>query len=553
MPYDGNGNYVRTHNWTADAANGLDISATEMDQEDNSIAAAISIAVTRDGQGKMGVDFLPNADNTLSLGSGAVRWASLNGTPISQIIPTQQGIGGLLSPRTAAEIAAGVTPVNFAYAPGHVYRYGANTTPNTTDMTTAIQAALNQSGQTGGAAAYLPVGIHKTTATLNLIQYARFYGEGFLSQINYAGSGVAVLATAATITNWRRAMVQRLYVNNTGTGTDGIQVNNIGEFELAQCVFQGFSNAGIHLTGTAGQACINIWVHHNECISNTGQGLLIDGVNNLNQITLHSNRFQGNTGYGVKVAVAGKGISIVGNDIEGNTAGQFYLSGGNVAGVDISGNYFENTVNQPSILLSDTQAAFGVSIRGNYFQTDIATTNVIFIGNSGAGASGVEISGNSFLGTITNAINANIVQNSRLGPNYVQTGTHVLLGTTSGVEVVDATGVTLNAGLASKRFFPTYGTTVAIDCAKGWQQVIQVTDGVAFTVAAPTNLVDGTLLTITIISATGGALGVVTWNAAYHLAGAWTQPGVGAQRSITFQGQTTSVAKELYRTAADVA
>ena len=45
--------------------------------------------------------------------------------------------------QTAAEIAAGVTPVNYTYAPGHVYRYGSNTTPGTTDMTSAINAAAN--------------------------------------------------------------------------------------------------------------------------------------------------------------------------------------------------------------------------------------------------------------------------------------------------------------------------------------------------------------------------------------------------------------------------
>ena len=41
--------------------------------------------------------------------------------------------------RTAAELAAGVMPTNYAYPPGHLYRYGTNTTPGTTDMTTALQ------------------------------------------------------------------------------------------------------------------------------------------------------------------------------------------------------------------------------------------------------------------------------------------------------------------------------------------------------------------------------------------------------------------------------
>lgn len=44
---------------------------------------------------------------------------------------------------TTAEIAAGVTPVNLTHPFGHVYRYGTNTIPGTTDMTVAIQTALD--------------------------------------------------------------------------------------------------------------------------------------------------------------------------------------------------------------------------------------------------------------------------------------------------------------------------------------------------------------------------------------------------------------------------
>jgi hypothetical protein len=45
--------------------------------------------------------------------------------------------------RTTAEISAGVTPVNYAYPPGNVLRYGVNTTPGTTDMTGAINTAAD--------------------------------------------------------------------------------------------------------------------------------------------------------------------------------------------------------------------------------------------------------------------------------------------------------------------------------------------------------------------------------------------------------------------------
>ena len=44
--------------------------------------------------------------------------------------------------RTAAELAAGVTPTNLKYEPGNVLRYGTNTTPGTTPMQDAFTAAI---------------------------------------------------------------------------------------------------------------------------------------------------------------------------------------------------------------------------------------------------------------------------------------------------------------------------------------------------------------------------------------------------------------------------
>lgn len=55
---------------------------------------------------------------------------------------TQAQIGALFYPRTAAEIAASVTPSDYEYPPGDVRRYGA-TGDGITDDTTALQAAFN--------------------------------------------------------------------------------------------------------------------------------------------------------------------------------------------------------------------------------------------------------------------------------------------------------------------------------------------------------------------------------------------------------------------------
>jgi hypothetical protein len=61
--------------------------------------------------------------------------------PISFADLTQQVIGLILYPRTAVEIAAGVTPTNYWYPPGNVLRYGADAT-GTADSTTAFNSAI---------------------------------------------------------------------------------------------------------------------------------------------------------------------------------------------------------------------------------------------------------------------------------------------------------------------------------------------------------------------------------------------------------------------------
>jgi hypothetical protein len=61
----------------------------------------------------------------------------------------------------------------------------------------------------------------------------------------------------------------------------------------------------------------------------------------------------------------------------------------------------------------------------------------------------------------------------------------------------------------------------------------------AFTINAPTNGLDGMQLTITLRNASGGALGVATWNAAFKMS-AWTNPANGQSRSITFRYDSTN-------------
>jgi len=56
--------------------------------------------------------------------------------------------------RTAAEVAAGVTPTDTSYPPLYVDRYGTNTTPGTTPMVAAFQSAIKVAKVGGGTIRY---------------------------------------------------------------------------------------------------------------------------------------------------------------------------------------------------------------------------------------------------------------------------------------------------------------------------------------------------------------------------------------------------------------
>jgi hypothetical protein len=60
---------------------------------------------------------------------------------------------------TDAENTAGVTPTNFHYPEGDVRRYGANTTPGTTDMTAIINNAISVANAAGGGTVWLEPGV----------------------------------------------------------------------------------------------------------------------------------------------------------------------------------------------------------------------------------------------------------------------------------------------------------------------------------------------------------------------------------------------------------
>lgn len=95
-----------------------------------------------------------------------------------------------------------------------------------------------------------------------------------------------------------------------------------------------------------------------------------------------------------------------------------------------------------------------------------------------------------------------------------------------------------------------YSAAMTIDASLGSFVTITPNNAVAFTINAPLNPVTGQRLTITIKNASGGALGVATWNAVFKMA-AWAQPANIFSRTIQFRFDGVNWV-EFSRTAVDI-
>jgi hypothetical protein len=99
----------------------------------------------------------------------------------------------------------------------------------------------------------------------------------------------------------------------------------------------------------------------------------------------------------------------------------------------------------------------------------------------------------------------------------------------------------------------TYSASMTINASVTDQFQISPTNGTAFTINAPTDPLSGQRMLIRIHNISGGALGAVTWNATFKMAGAWVNPANGQNRSIEFVYQGSSPGPAWYEVCRSVA
>ena len=197
---------------------------------------------------------------------------------------TQALIVATLYPQTPAEIAAGVTPVNFQYPPYTVDRYGSNATPGTTDMYLAIQNANNAAAEAGAAVIFQPgevYGVNVNVHAAGLTMTASWVCNGPSATVLRTDTTVttAYFFVAATgvnnlvlrglifdgqVTTIAAAGIPNVDLGAVGSygdnGTESLWTKSYGVlFRSTQncivedCVFQNFLRAGLRFdTGNSG-------------------------------------------------------------------------------------------------------------------------------------------------------------------------------------------------------------------------------------------------------------------------------------------------------------
>lgn len=185
--------------------------------------------------------------------------------PYVPIGVNSSAIGKALYPQLAVETNAGVTAVNFQYPAGYVDRYATNTTPGTTDMTTAIKNALLVNAAGGPPVTFL-AGTYLVTDTC-----------------------IKILVGQPKITV-RGVPFATIIVNKAGASKPTIQLLGAAYFDIRGLVIigaSGFPNIGIELLkdGSANR-CAFGYIADIACCTNGG-GIHVQDTN-----TIHIENYQ---------------------------------------------------------------------------------------------------------------------------------------------------------------------------------------------------------------------------------------------------------------------
>lgn len=380
-----------------------------------------------------------------------------------------------------------------------------------TDDTTTIQAALDTANSAGGGIVHMPAG--------NYLHSQIKYGSNVVLQ--GAGANLTVLyqtsgtALPMLVSRDNTVTQQNVVIRDIGLTGFNNQTSSTGGILFEKTLFSRCENVEVTfsknyafkaLGGTAG----------GDCMYNTWRGCIVQNMVSGTAFLLASSSSSSPDGFLV--------IDCTINSAAGTA---FQVDKGAAArGYGADGVFLANrAVEVPTVFNIDgndvriafnrfekTSGAVAATIAATAFRT-------VRAGNIYAAPSGLTLTDSS--PTSTNH-SASMFED---------------IGSLSGATVV------VNP-LA-------YSATIATDTNTGNVFPIVATNGTAFTISNPTNAALGKAVTYDIKNSSGGAMGAITWGAAFLLAGAFTNPANTKRRTITFYYDGTNWI-ETNRAAADI-
>lgn len=211
---------------------------------------------------------------------------------------TQSVIGETLYPRTAAEIDAGVTPVNYAKLENHIERYGSVDLTGVTDSSTAINTCLSVNG-----IAIFPKGIIRwdTKPTIPAFETLYLYGYGDNITTLYVGDQTGYTFPITNSQSATHFVARGLTLDGSNGGNAATDASTTwdGFFKCTKTsgvgVYRVFmEDMQIRSTAVAGGACIDLgtayFVELNRCrLSHAvnGYSLLAGGSSASTTVTLN--------------------------------------------------------------------------------------------------------------------------------------------------------------------------------------------------------------------------------------------------------------------------
>jgi hypothetical protein len=157
-------------------------------------------------------------------------------------------------PITAAEISAGVVPTSYQYQELIPNRYGTNTTPGTTDMTAAVQAALNVAAVNGGQVRLLPE-VYLCTDNLDVNvgdgETVDIVGTGWANGgILFSGASVTTGVTYTGSAFEYAGTIEHLRVRCQSGAKRCVTFIKVNQPRVLWCRFQGAAGAAAYFDST---------------------------------------------------------------------------------------------------------------------------------------------------------------------------------------------------------------------------------------------------------------------------------------------------------------